>query len=360
MLPSSSTSLLIGHSASIRELRATIARIAPARLPVLIQGETGVGKELVASDLHSGSGRTGRLVPFNVCAIPDTMFESTVFGHVRGAFTGAVTDAAGLLAEADRGTVFLDEIGTLSLGGQAKLLRALETGAFRPVGARMDRRCDFRVVAACNEPLMHLVDGGTFRADLAYRIGGCVLDVPPLRRRRDDIPLLVQHFSQYAGGAPLQWERAALDVLCDYAWPGNVRQLRSLVDRLHLLHDGDLVRAPDVLGLLHREQHRTSPANPAQDAEREQLCALLRAADFDTAIAARRMGVHRSTLYRRMTQLGVTVVERRASRRSRGLADVASGAELRENTSTVRANSHGVGGQQVLRNTIGGTRSDAQ
>lgn len=339
MLPDASTSLLIGNSASMRDLRSTIARIAPSRLPVLIQGETGVGKELVACELHSRSGRAGRLVPFNVCAIPDTMFESTVFGHVRGAFTGAVADAVGLLAEADRGTVFLDEIGTLSLGGQAKLLRALETGAFRPVGARVDRRCDFRVVAACNEPLMHLVDGGTFRADLAYRIGGCVLDIPPLRTRRDDIPLLVQHFSQGAASTALQWDRDALDVLRDYAWPGNVRQLRSLVDRLHLLHDSDIVRAPDVLGLLHRERHRSSPTNPAQDAEREQLRALLRAADFDTAIAARRMGVHRSTLYRRMTQLGITVVERRASRRTRGLDDVASGAERYEHTSDIRANS---------------------
>lgn len=186
--------LLIGESLPMRRLRAHIASVARTDLPVLIHGETGTGKELVAQALHLASSRTGAFVAFNVCAIPEALFESALFGHVRGAFTGATGDSVGYLAEAHHGTVFLDEIGSLSLSLQAKLLRAIETRSFRPVGARQDRSSSFRVAAATNVSVEALVGGDSFRSDLVHRLCGDLIAVPPLREHADDIPCLVEHF----------------------------------------------------------------------------------------------------------------------------------------------------------------------
>src|SRR3954470_19051267 len=193
-------SAIVGDSSAIQQLRALIATVAPTRLPVLVEGPTGSGKELVAAALHQASGRRGRLVAFNVCAIGDALFEDALFGHVRGAFTGAANDSAGFLREADAGTVFLDEISGLPWALQAKLLRAVETGEFRPVGAARDARSDFRVVAATNEHLDDLVECGRFRADLKHRIGGVVISVPTLAERVDDIPDLTRYFARRATG----------------------------------------------------------------------------------------------------------------------------------------------------------------
>ena len=192
------STLLIGDSLPMRQLRALIARVATSTLSVLIEGETGSGKELVARALHEMSGRSGALVALNVCAVPDSMFEATMFGHVKGAFTGALRDSAGYLTEAHRGTLFLDEVSGLSLTNQVKLLRAIETKEFRPVGARSDQRSDFRLIAASNEDMVHLVEGGQFRRDLAHRLGGIKLTVPPLRDRLEDVPILAAHFAAQA------------------------------------------------------------------------------------------------------------------------------------------------------------------
>ena len=169
---------LIGDSTAMHHLRAQITRVASSQIPVLIEGPTGSGKELVAQALHRESERKGPLVAVNVCAIADTMFEDAMFGHVRGAFSGAIGDHTGYLLEAHRGTVFLDEIGSLAIGAQIKLLRALETHEFRPVGARGDRTSDFRLIAATNVPLAKAVSEGAFRADLAFRLSGVVIRVP--------------------------------------------------------------------------------------------------------------------------------------------------------------------------------------
>lgn len=220
---------IVGSSPPIRQVRDLIALAAPTTLPVLIQGPTGAGKELVAAALHAMSGRRGRLVAFNVCAIGDAMFEDALFGHVRGAFTGAVADSQGLLREADHGTVFLDEISGLNASLQVKLLRALEHGQFRPVGARSDCRSEFRVIAATNEEIGDLVDAGRFRADLAHRLGGIVIRVPALADRRTDIPCLVEHFLRPAHCA-VTVSDAALLRLVEHPWPGNVRELRQVVE----------------------------------------------------------------------------------------------------------------------------------
>jgi two-component system nitrogen regulation response regulator NtrX len=318
-------------------VRSLIAKVAPSRLPILIQGETGTGKELVAGALHAQSGRRGRLVAFNVGAIPETIFESTVFGHVRGAFTGAVQDAEGYLAEADHGTAFFDEIGTLGAAAQAKLLRALETGTYRPVGARRDRRSDFRIVAACNELLVERVRDGVFRLDLMQRLSGCVIVLPPLRERPDDVTLLARHFADDAGVHLLHFTPDALRVLRDYHWPGNVRELRMFVERIIAVANPSSVTQDDVREFLleaHRQSalvHEPRPtyvANPAgtngvvgeenherpsDDAMWRAIRAALQDADGNTTEAARRLGIHRSTLYRRMKQAGIAP-ERRVSR----------------------------------------------
>ena len=178
----------------MRELRALIARVAPLRMPVLIEGATGTGKELAAALLHRDSGRSGGLVAFNVCALGESMFEDALFGHVKGAYTGALGESLGFLREANGGTAFFDEISGLPLPLQAKLLRAIETGVFRPIGASRDAMSEFRTVAATNEQLRELVAAGRFREDLMHRLSGITVRMPTLAERVDDIPELVRHF----------------------------------------------------------------------------------------------------------------------------------------------------------------------
>lgn len=286
---------IVGVSAAIVGLRELIRTIAPTKLPVLIQGPTGAGKELVAAAIHEESGRRGAFVPFNVCAIGDSMFEDALFGHTRGAFTGATAEAAGFLREANGGTAFFDEISGLPLLLQAKLLRAIETGAFRPVGARRDERSDFRLVAAANEPISALVARGRFRVDLAHRLSGVVVRVPALAQRTEDIPLLLQHFLRDAGG-PLTVPTSALDVLVAHTWPGNVRELRHVVE------------CATALGGLTRERAKAlvAPERMTEDADvaqrRTQLRATLETHCWNADSAAKALGVHRTTIYRWMRE----------------------------------------------------------
>ena len=291
------SSCIIGHSPAVRGLRALIAVAAPSQLPVLIQGPTGVGKELVAAALHSASQRAGRLVAFNVCAIGDSMFEDALFGHVRGAFTGALSDSLGLLREADRGTVFFDEISGLSVALQAKLLRAIETQEFRPVGASRDARSAFRFVAATNEPLDRLVMTGHFRSDLAHRIGAIVIHVPPLVERLEDIEELTQHFLAVNEAAPRDVDVETLRALQRHTWPGNIRELKQVVEWASVL-GGGLLSARVVELALAQRMPGDSRATSAL--EYVELRNLLNVHGWDTESAARALGVHRATLYRRM------------------------------------------------------------
>jgi DNA-binding NtrC family response regulator len=302
------SSVLIGESAPMRRLKEVIARLAPARVPVLIEGETGTGKELVAELLHRESGRTGSFVAFNVCALSDSMFEAALFGHTKGAFTGAVSDTLGFLREANGGTAFLDEISGLPTSLQPKLLRAVETGVFRPLGSSRDVVIDFRVVTATNERLDELVAAGRFRADLAHRLRGLVLAVPSLAERVDDIPMLVEHFARRARSPrPIEVAREAMDMLQDRTWPGNVRELRQVVEAA-LVFSGEVLEV-DAVHLVLAQRSRHADANVLEPAaiERQRLLKVLMSSDWDTELAATTLGVHRTTVYRRMRRLGIPV-----------------------------------------------------
>lgn len=298
---------IIGDSPAIRRVRDLILRIAPTSLPVLIQGPTGSGKELVAEALHRASGRSGAFVPFNVCAISDAMFEDAIFGHVRGAFTGATQDRRGYLSEADRGTVFFDEISSLSLTMQPKLLRAIETRKFRPVGSSSDRASDFRLVAAANEDLQMASRLGRFRPDLAHRMAGITIHVPSLDVRREDIPQLVAHFTKRARGRGVaggtQFCDSAIRALQRRDWPGNVRELKYVVETALAVADSNVVSAS---GLWESSIFDSSDVGVVPLlAERVRLEQALRDADGDTDRAAEALGVHRSTLYRWMRRSGI-------------------------------------------------------
>ena len=295
---------IVGESAPIRALRALIARIAPTRLPVLIEGPTGSGKELVAAQLHRASGRTGSLVAFNVCAIGETMFEDALFGHVRGAYTGAIGEAMGYLREANGGSAFFDEVSGLPLPLQAKLLRAIETGVFRPIGAARDARSDFRPIAATNDDLSELVRHGRFRADLWHRMSGVVLRVPALVDRIDDVPSLARHFL----GATARVTDDAMAALMSRAWPGNVRELRQVLEAASVFANGAIDAAAIDAAVANRGASTPSANSPARSlAERSELVAVLEEAAWDTSRAASELGIHRATMYRRMKRHGIEI-----------------------------------------------------
>ena len=310
--------LILGESAPIKALRKLIAKIAPRREAVLIQGPTGSGKELVAQALHVASGRTGRFVPFNVCAIPETMFEDSLFGHVRGAFTGAASDSLGYLLEADKGTAFFDEASGLTLSMQVKLLRAIETGEFRPVGARGDKRSSFRVVAAINEPLHEMLERGTFRFDLAHRLGTFVIDVPSLEARLEDVPLLARRFAEQAVDSDhlgrVELSDCAVRALMQHDWPGNVRELRNVMLSTVALSDTPTITGQMIVATLTRlASHGQQGGRAAY--QRRELLNLLDKCAWDTTEVARQLGIDRATVYRRMTALGVPTLARNATRR---------------------------------------------
>lgn len=300
---------LVGDSADMRELRRVVLRIAPTTVPVWIEGETGVGKEQVALALHAASGVRGALVAFNVCALSDSMFEDALFGHVRGAFTGAHTDSQGYIGEADGGTLFLDEIGGLSLSSQAKLLRAIETGRYRRVGGREDRVSEFRVIAASNEPFERLVHEGRFRADLGYRLRGIAIHVPPLRARAEDIGALTAHLiAQRKDGQDWHVEATALRWLEKQQWRGNVRELRQLLACAQVLAhrtviDERVLRSAQAMRGASGTESRSAPF--VDDGERGSLLAKLVAARWNTSVVAKDLGVDRTTVYRRMRRLGI-------------------------------------------------------
>jgi transcriptional regulator with PAS, ATPase and Fis domain len=243
---------LIGSSHPMLELRQEIERIARTDAKGLITGESGVGKELVARAIHTNSPRTDRpFVAVNCAGLPETLLESELFGHVKGSFTGAYRDKPGKLETADEGTIFLDEVGEMTLRMQGLLLRFLETGELQKVGSeRAGRRVDVRVVAATNRNLQDLIAQGQFREDLYYRLNVIHFWVPPLRERREDIPTLIQYFlSRFTGanGTPVKGiEPDAFQSLCDYAWPGNVRELENVIERLIVTGRHEQVRIDDL------------------------------------------------------------------------------------------------------------------
>ncbi|MEO8554427.1 MAG: sigma-54 dependent transcriptional regulator, partial [Kofleriaceae bacterium] len=234
---------IIGSSVPMRQLRAAIGRVAEQNVAILIQGESGTGKELVAKAVHDRSVRRHKaFVPVNCGAIPETLIDSELFGHTKGAFTGASSDRAGFFVEAEGGTIFLDEIGDMPLAVQARLLRVLQESEVRPLGSTGVKKIDVRVIAASHVDLNHAAEHGKFRKDLYYRLNVVVLAIPALRERLEDLPDLAARFLQkHAGGAPLNLSSSALDALSNYAWPGNVRELENAIISAIALRTGDTI-----------------------------------------------------------------------------------------------------------------------
>ena len=257
---------LVGHSPAIIEVMKTLARVAPSQATVLLFGETGTGKELVARTLHRFSGRSDqRFVAVNCSALAEGLLESELFGHVRGAFTGAATARPGLFREADHGTLFLDEIGDISPALQARLLRALQEHEIVPVGSETAVRVDVRVLAATHRDLPDLVRQGRFREDLYYRLNVVTLTLPPLRARRQDIPLLIDHFlrelTSRHGRGPVAVDPEAQRRLLAYGWPGNIRELQNVLERAMLLAEQDVI-GPEHLTPMVRGAAGSAPDSP--------------------------------------------------------------------------------------------------
>lgn len=317
---------MIGESAAMRALRSLIARIAPTDARVLISGESGTGKELVAAAIHAGSARRDRsFVRVNCAAIPRDLVESEMFGHERGAFTGATERRIGRFELAHRGTLLLDEVGDLGSEAQAKLLRAIEAREIERVGGGKPIPVDVRIVSATNKDLARTAHEGAFREDLLFRLNVIPLSLPPLRERPGDIPLLVQHFAaltRLRTGRPVpEWSDDATRLLQRYRWPGNVRELGNIVERLIILHPGQQVGAEDIRRVIAVEDEtavapRLAPLpDPAgleaplseqlDEYERLLITRALSASGGNIAEAARRLQTDRPNLYRRMKRLEI-------------------------------------------------------
>jgi two-component system, NtrC family, nitrogen regulation response regulator NtrX len=307
---------MVGQSVAMRALRKQIAAVAPTDGRVLIYGESGTGKELVARAIHAGSRRASRpFVEVNCAAIPEELIESELFGHVRGAFTGATAGKRGKFETASGGTLFLDEVGDMSARLQAKLLRVLEEGSFSPVGGSEVVRSDARVLAATNKRLETEIERGSFRADLFYRLNVIPFELPALRERTEDVPLLIEHFnrkfSRRDGKRAKQFEPDAVRALQNHSWPGNVRELSNTIERVVIMHAPVKVTAAD-LPPLGAEVAPVLPASKfpsfkqASEAyQREFIRQKLAEAEGNVTRAAELLGIDRSHLYRRMRTLGI-------------------------------------------------------
>jgi DNA-binding NtrC family response regulator len=294
----------LGESAALRELEREVRRVAASDVPVLILGETGVGKGVLARFLHeSGPRAEEALVDLNCAALSRDLLDSELFGHDKGAFTGAQGPKAGLLEAAHRGTVFLDEIGDMDPLVQPKLLKALEEKKIRRLGEVRDRHVDFRLVAATHRNLEHLVEAGRFRQDLYYRINAVTITVPPLRERPEDIPLLAAHLmersAQGQGRRDLELSREAEDALRQHTWPGNVRELKNVLERALIVSDGPLIEVRDLRfslgGSPHPGYRERGPT--LDEIEHRAIRSALTAESGNVDATARRLGVSRSGLY---------------------------------------------------------------
>jgi DNA-binding NtrC family response regulator len=295
---------LVGSSPAMQRAVQLLQKVAPTDSTVLVRGASGTGKELVARALHYNSPRRGRpLVTVNCAALQETLLESELFGHEKGAFTGAVQAKAGLVEVAEGGTLFIDEIGEMAPGLQAKLLRVLEDGHFRRVGSIQESRADVRVVAATNRPLEDEIKAGKFREDLYYRLNVVAIQLPLLRERRQDIPELVEHFltTRRIGSIRYRIEPNALEALVRYDWPGNVRELANVLERAQILAEGHVITVDDL------PENLVAPSSPERvstdpdhlsEMERRHVLEILQRVKGNKVHAARALGISRRALYR--------------------------------------------------------------
>jgi two-component system, NtrC family, nitrogen regulation response regulator NtrX len=302
---------IVGESVPTKALRKQIAIVAPTNSRILIYGESGTGKELVSRNIHFMSTRvTAPFVEVNCAAIPEELIESELFGHMKGSFTGASELKKGKFELADSGTLFLDEIGDMSLKTQAKVLRALEEQSFQPIGAQTAVRVDVRVITATNKNLQSEIAGGRFREDLFYRLNVIPFFVPPLRDRREDIPILARYFMRVFtaehGRGPKDFTSEGLDMLVDYSWPGNVRELRNEIERLVIMVQDDVIKAEDLSLPNGTHTTRASTLHEARaQYERQFIVTKLKENNWNISQTARILGLERSYLYRKMRAYGI-------------------------------------------------------
>jgi DNA-binding NtrC family response regulator len=299
---------IVGSSSTLRRALSVATQAAPSTANVLVLGESGTGKELIARHIHEHSGRKGEFVAVNLAALPESIVESEIFGHERGAFTGASAKREGRIAQARGGTLFLDEIGELPPHVQVKLLRVLQEGEFEPLGGRTEH-ADFRLIAATNRDLAKEIAAGRFREDLFYRLNVIAITCPPLRSRVEDIPLLADHFvevySRKNGRSALTLTREALDRLCGYHWPGNVRELENVIERAVVLSTDTTIRERDLPEPIAEAQVRERALSfaigtPLEEIERRVIHATLEHTQGDKRLAAQLLGIATRTIYRKL------------------------------------------------------------
>ena len=308
---------IVGNSSQMQAVFERLRKIADSDATVLIYGESGTGKELVAKALYMNSHRHDRpFVSINCGALPETLLESELFGYLKGAFTGANTDKVGLFQAADSGTLFLDEIGLTSPALQMRLLRVLQEREIRRIGDTRDIKVDVRVIAATNEDLAEKVKNGEFREDLYYRLSVIPVKIPPLRERKSDVALLVEHFIDRVSeriGKTFRSDKKFLDTLIGYDWPGNVRELENIIERCVALAENDHLRASDLPDtILHYEPDPTLSTSRelksiVEDSERRHIERVIRETDRNKKLAARILGIDLATLYRKMERLNISL-----------------------------------------------------
>jgi two-component system nitrogen regulation response regulator NtrX len=305
--------MMVGESAPMKKLHEEIMKAAPSKGRVLICGENGTGKELVAAAIHENSPRkTKPFVKLNCAAIPKDLIESELFGHEKGAFTGAVSRKEGRFELADGGSLLLDEIGDMSLDTQAKLLRVLEEHEFERLGAKSPMKVDVRVISSTNKDLQSEIEQSNFREDLYFRISVLPMTVPPLRERKDDIPLLVDHFMtlfcQENNKAAKEFSEGAVKVLMSYDWPGNVRELKNLVERVVIMTDDSAIKETHIRPLLGEAKVVAGDkplSNLVEDYERSLIISELKRTSWNVSKAASRLGIDRANLHRKMRRYGI-------------------------------------------------------
>jgi len=306
----------VGTSKSWLDVLRLVETVAPTDSTVLLQGESGTGKEVIARYLHELSTRTeGPFLSINCGALPESLLESELFGHVKGSFTGAVKDKLGLFGASSKGTFFLDEIGETTPATQVKLLRALQHREVIPVGATEPIPVDTRLIAATNRDLEEEIRAGNFRSDLYYRLNVIAIHLPPLRQRQDDIPILAEHFLQRIAGVrgeePKRLSTAARDALLDYAWPGNVRELENALERSIILTEGPEIGVPTLPERVTQRRAeplvstRTPPNPTLESVERAYIMWVLQSENGNKSRAAEVLGIDPSTLYRKLSRYGV-------------------------------------------------------
>lgn len=313
---------MVGESSAIKKIRAEIRQVAESNLGVLISGENGTGKQLVANAIHQYSKRSDKpFIPLNCAALPEELVESELFGHERGAFTGADSMRQGRFELADGGTLFLDEIGDMSLKAQAKVLRVLEYGEVERLGSQQIRNVDVRIIAATNKDLSEEIEKGLFRTDLFYRLKIVPIDVPPLRDRLEDIPILVKYFAERLqkdmASTPKTFASEAYAVFQSYRWPGNIRELKNIVERLLIMVNKEIIQPNEVADVLPIEkdhiqtldtttyQSNTPLSTMVDSAESEYILAALNENDWNIRKTAEVLEVERSNLYKKMSKYNI-------------------------------------------------------